>query len=60
MNSKESKSTQVSLNKPKCAQMYLNKINRAWICLNEPRIAPTWRYNEPESIQMSLNKPICV
>ena len=40
MSSKESKSTQTSLNnEPKCAQMCLNKLKWAWICLNEPKSA---------------------
>ena len=30
MISKESKSTQMSLNKPKCAQMCLNKLKEAY------------------------------
>ena len=37
MSSKESTSTQMSLNNPKWAEMCLNKLERAWICLNEPK-----------------------
>ena len=54
MSSKESKSTQTNLNnEPKCAQMCLNKLKWAWICLNEPKSALK-SLNELRWAQISL------
>ena len=51
MRTKDSKWTQMSLNKPyepKHAQMCLNKIKGAWMSLSS---------NKPKWTQMSLSKP---